>query len=90
MTLEQRLALGSRCSEPSEREANPCHSNAGHDTRMKRTRLRNGFARNYVTTIGSTPVLSVAEGIAAGTSETQRGIIANCGVGARPGLGAPC
>jgi len=45
------------------------------------------FTRSYVTTIGSTPVLparrggGVVEGIAAGTSEIQRGIIAGRGLG---------
>jgi hypothetical protein len=47
----------------------------------KHARLRGHFTRNYLTTIGSTPVLSVVEGIAAGTSEIQRGIIANRGLG---------
>jgi alkylation response protein AidB-like acyl-CoA dehydrogenase len=39
----------------------------------KHTRLRGRFSRNYVTTLGTT--------IAAGTSEIQRGIIANRGLG---------
>jgi len=42
----------------------------------KHARLRGRFARTYLKSIGSTPVLSAAEGIAAGTSEIQRGIIA--------------
>ncbi len=43
------------------------------DEESKHARLRGRFARNYVTTLGST--------IAAGTSEIQRGIIANRGLG---------